>query len=234
MQSSAVIYTCDLSELLPKHNSKECHPKDFKIESPGAVLQIEEIVAQATEHLLDGVGIAIVEGGVRGDTRTDLVEVAITGIAFHDLVDVEFALGTRADKGHLPAEDVPELGKLVEVVFTKELSDLGHAFVLAAGIQGGTCFFGIELHAAELVDVERTTETADALLLENGGTAVFALDSNVAEQKQGGKDNHGDQGSQTVNNTLCVAFETIHSVGDEVVILLNFLKIYHSNEVLFE
>ena len=38
MQSSAVIYTCDLSELLPKHNSKECHPKDFKIVSVEAAL----------------------------------------------------------------------------------------------------------------------------------------------------------------------------------------------------
>lgn len=198
------------------------------------MLQIKKIVAQATEHLLDGVGIAVVEGGVRSDTRADLIEVAITGIALHNLVDVELALGTGTDKGHLPAEDVPKLGKFVEVVFTKEFADLGHAFVLAAGIQGGTCFFGIELHAAELVDVERATETADTLLLENGRTAVFALDSNVAEQKQGGKDNHSDQGDQTVNNTLGVAFETIHSVGDEVVILLNFLKIYHNNEVLFE
>ena len=224
----------DLLELLPKYNSKERHPKNFEVEAPGTVLQIEEVVAQAAEHLLDGIGIAVVEGGVGGDPRTDLVEVAITGIALHNLVDVELAFGTWTDKGHLATEDVPELGKFVEVVLTKELADLGHAFVFAAGIQGGTCLFGIELHAAELVDVERTTETADALLLENGGTAVFALDSNVTEQKQGGKDNHGDQGSQTVNNTLGVAFETIHSVGDEVVILLNFLKIYHNNEVLFE
>lgn len=223
-----------LSEFFSSYNFKKRHPEDFDVKSPGMVLQIEEVVAQAAEHLLDGVGIAIVEGGVGGDTRADLVEVAITGIALHNLVDVELALGTWTDKGHLAAEDVPELGKFVEVVLTQELADLGHAFVLAARIQGGTCLFGIELHAAELIDVERATETADALLLENGGTAVFALDSNVAEQKQGGKDNHGDQGGQTVNNTLGVAFETIHSVGDEVVILLNFLKIYHNNEVLFE
>lgn len=172
-----------LSELLPRYNLKEGHPENLDVKSPGTVLQVEEVVAQATEHLLDGVGIAIVEGGVRSDPRTDLVEVAITGIALHNLVDVELALRTGTDKGHLTTEDVPELGKFVEVVFTKELADLGHAFVLAAGIQGGTCLFGIELHAAKLVDVERTTETADTLLLENGGTAVFALDSNVAEQK---------------------------------------------------
>lgn len=219
-------------EFFSRYNLKERHPEDFDVKSPRTVLQVEEIVTQAAEHFLDGVGIAVVEGGVGGDTRTDLVEVAITGIALHNLVDVELALGTGTDKGHLAAEDVPELGKLVEVVFTKELADLGHAFVLAAGIQGGTCLFGIELHAAELIDVERTTETADTLLLENGGTAVFALDGNVAEQKQGGKDNHGDQGGQTVNNTLGVAFETIHSVGDEVVIFFNVFKIYHSNEVL--
>ena len=156
------------------------------------MLQIEEVVAQAAEHLLDSVGVAVVESGVGGDTRTYLVEVAITGVALHNPVDVEFALRSRSDKGHLAAEDVPELGQFVEMVLTQELADLGHAFVLAAGIQGRACLLGIGLHATELVDVERTTETADTLLLENGRSAVFALDCNVAEQKQRRKDNHGD------------------------------------------
>ena len=136
-------YLLMLSELFSRYNLKERHPENLDVEAPRAVLQIKKVVAQAAEHLLDGVGIAVVEGGVRSDSRTDLVEVAITGIALHNLVDVELALGTWTDKGHLATEDVPELGKFVEVVFTKELADLGHAFVLAAGIQGGTCLFGI-------------------------------------------------------------------------------------------
>ena len=39
------------------------------------MLQIEQVVTQAAEHLIDRVRIPIVERGVRGHPRTDLVEV---------------------------------------------------------------------------------------------------------------------------------------------------------------
>ena len=44
------------------------------------MLQIEQVVTQAAEHLIDRVRIPIVERGVRGHPRTDLVEVTVTGI----------------------------------------------------------------------------------------------------------------------------------------------------------
>ena len=68
------------------------------------MLQIEQVVTQAAEHLIDRVRIPIVERGVRGHPRTDLVQEAIAGIAFHDLVDVELTLGTGTDKGHVAHE----------------------------------------------------------------------------------------------------------------------------------
>ena len=89
------------------------------------MLQIKEVVTQTAKHLLDGVGIAVVEGSVGGDTRTDLVEVAITGIALQNLLDVELALGTGTDESHLTTEDVPELGVFVEVVLTQKDASLG-------------------------------------------------------------------------------------------------------------
>lgn len=74
------------------------------------MFQIEEVVTQAAEHLLDGIGIAVVERGVRRDARTNLKQITVAGITFHDLLDVELALGTGADKGHLTTEHVPQLG----------------------------------------------------------------------------------------------------------------------------
>ena len=71
------------------------------------MLQIEQVVTQAAEHLIDRVRIPIVERGVRGNARTDLVEVTVTGITLHDLVDVELSLRTRADKRHITNEDIP-------------------------------------------------------------------------------------------------------------------------------
>ena len=74
------------------------------------MLQIEQVVTQAAEHLIDRVRIPIVERGVRGHPRTDLVEVTVTGITLHDLVDVELTLGTGTDKGHVAHEDIPITG----------------------------------------------------------------------------------------------------------------------------
>ena len=45
------------------------------------MFQIEEVVAQATEHLLDGIGIAVVERGIGRDSRTDLEQITVTGVA---------------------------------------------------------------------------------------------------------------------------------------------------------
>ena len=79
----------------------------LEIEQPRAMLQIEQVVTQAAEHLIDRVRIPIVERGVRGNARTDLVEVTVTGITLHDLIDVELTLGTGTDKGHVAHEDIP-------------------------------------------------------------------------------------------------------------------------------
>ena len=50
-------------------------------------------------------GPALYKGGA--DPRTDLVEVTVTRITLHDLVDVELSLRTRADKRHITDEDIP-------------------------------------------------------------------------------------------------------------------------------
>lgn len=71
------------------------------------------------------------------------------------------------------------------MVLPQELADLRHAIVLTACIEGRTGLFCIELHTAKLVNVERTTETTDALLLENSRATVFTLHGNVTNQEQG-------------------------------------------------
>ena len=209
------------SELLPEHDVHERHDEYLAVEEPRAMLQVEEVVAQAAEHLVERVGIAVVEGGIGGDTRTNLVQVAVAGIGFHNPVDEELALGAGADKCHVAAEHVPELGKLVQVVGVEEAAHLRHAVVPLAGIEGGAVLFGIELHAAELIDVERAAEAPDALLLEDGGTAVFAPHGNVAYQEQRGKNKKRAESQETVDNALGVTLESVHPVGDEMVVFFD-------------
>mgnify|MGYP001727675155 CR=1 FL=1 len=51
---------------------------------------------------------------------------------------------------------------------------MGHAGVSTSLVKSRTEFLRIQTHATELIDVERATETADTLLLENGRTAILA------------------------------------------------------------
>ena len=71
-------------KFLPKRNVQERLHQYLEIEPPRAMLQIEQVIAQTVEHLLQRIRIA-----------------------FHDLVDVELAFRTGADKRHITDEDIP-------------------------------------------------------------------------------------------------------------------------------
>lgn len=167
-------------ELLATHDADEGEPENLHVEPEGAMLEVIEVELEATEHLLHGVGVAIVEGGVAGDTGTNLIEIGVARIVLHDLVDEELALGTWSDEGHVAEEDIPELRKLVEVMIAQELARLGEAAVTLGARELRTLVLGIGAHGAELIHVERTAKATNALLLVNGGSIVVALDEYVA------------------------------------------------------
>ena len=154
-------------EFLPERYVQESLHQYLEIEPPRAVLQIEQVIAQATKHLLQRIRIAVVERGLRGHPRTDLVEVTVTGITLHDLVDVELPFRTGADKRHITDENIPQLGQLVQMMLTQELTRTGHAGIRTSFVKGGTEFLSVQTHTTELIDMKRTTKTADTLLLED-------------------------------------------------------------------
>ena len=176
------------------------------------MFQIEQVVTQAAEHLIDRVRIPIVERGVRGHPRTDLVQETIAGIAFHDLVNVELALRTGADEGHVADEDVPQLRQLVQMMLAQELAHTGHAGIRTSLVKGRTKLLSVQTHATELIDVERAAETANPLLPENGRTAILAPYGDVADQEQRGEYDQGDKGQKAVPYTLHVTLEGVHPI----------------------
>ena len=56
----------EISEFLTERYIQEGLHQYLEIEQPRAMLQIEQVVTQAAEHLIDRVRIPIVERGVRG------------------------------------------------------------------------------------------------------------------------------------------------------------------------
>lgn len=147
------------------------------------MLQVVEVELQSSEHLLHGVGVAIVEGGVGGDTRANLVEEAVTRVVLLYLVDVVLALRSRPDERHVADEDVPELWELVEVMVAEEHANLGHAGVFLVPEELRTIFLGIHPHAAELVDIERSPEAPDSFLLEDGWATILPSDEDIADEE---------------------------------------------------
>ena len=61
------------SEFLAEHDVAESLGKNLGIKPPGAMFQVVEVEVESAQHLLHGVSIAIVERGIRGDTRAYLI-----------------------------------------------------------------------------------------------------------------------------------------------------------------
>ena len=86
------------------------------------MMKVFEVEIETTEHLFHRVGIAIVKRGVRSHSWTYLIQQFILWIVYHYLVDIELALRTRTYKRHVTYQDIPQLGKFVKMMLTKEFA----------------------------------------------------------------------------------------------------------------
>ena len=208
-----------LSELVALDDAVESEPENFAVEEEGAVLKVIKVVVEADEHLIKGVGIAVVEGGIGGDAGADGVEVGVARIALHYLLDEVGALGAGAYETHIAAQDVPELGELVEMVLADELADAGEACVVLLVVElGDAGGFSIGVHGAELVDAERLAAAAYALLGEKGRAAVVAAHENVADDEEGKEYDEAEDADDDVerafDKVLCFIVEFLAVRGE--------------------
>ena len=101
---------------------------------------------------------------------------------------------TGTDEVHVPAQDVPELGQLIEVELSKPPAEWSDAiFVVPLPFRGGGL---LAAHGAELQQPERPTVQPHTLLDEQHGTSVGHVDGQSDErhhresrqQRHGGHD----------------------------------------------
>lgn len=207
-------------ELLAPDNAPERHPEDLDVKPPGAVLEVVEVVAETAQHLLDGVRVAVVVGGVRSHAGTYLIQIAVARVALEDLFDKILALRARAHEGHLATEDVEQLRQLIEVVGADEAADLGQARVVIAGVERRPGGLGVRAHRAEFVDLERAAEAADALLLVEDGAAVLALDRDRNDEEQRAEHDQAARADEDAEQALHTSLKGCHAVRDVVALLL--------------
>jgi hypothetical protein len=94
--------------------------------------------------------------------------------------------GTRSDEAHVAAEDIEELGKLVEFPPAQQAADAGEALVADGGDAGVPRGGGFE-HGAEFEDGEGLSVAPDALLQEEDGAAAGSADGDGDGAAQGQK-----------------------------------------------
>jgi hypothetical protein len=92
--------------------------EDGEVEEKIAVLVIEEIVFQSLKHLGKGGSIAVFDHAQGGDAGTEIIQQTISRNLFGDERSKVTSLGTRADKGHIAFQYVPELRQFIQTVST--------------------------------------------------------------------------------------------------------------------
>ena len=160
------------SEFPTFHNRQHRSPDNLHVAPERARCQILQIHVQTREHLLHGVGIAVVERSLRRQPRAYLVELGVIGVMLHNLVDENLSFRAVADERHIATEYVPELWELVQMIVAEEVADRCHLRQTLLLGTGDAVLLGILMHGAELQDVEWTSMEADTLLTIDRLTAM--------------------------------------------------------------
>ena len=156
--------------------------------------KVVEVIFKSAEHFLHSIRIAVVQSGIAGDSRTNLIKVNVPVVIFHYLVNEEFPLRSWADESHVTTEYIIQLRKFVKMVSSDESAHLCKPLITiaTAGAELRSKLFGVQSHGSEFVDVERTAKTTDSLLFEYCRTSILHFYGNVAYQKQWGENNQCD------------------------------------------
>ena len=183
---------------------------DEEVEHGSPVLDVPDVELDTAFHLPELAGLAAeaVDLGPAGDAGLDEVAHHVllddVGVLFGVLQHV----GTRTDDGHVAAEDVDELGQLVDAGLADELAYPRLAGIMERGLQA--VGIGIDPHGTELVAPELTAVEPRTLLPEEDRTGRRELDGGaydeVDEREDGAQEKPREQ---KVEATLDEAIEGI-------------------------
>jgi hypothetical protein len=133
-------------------------PEDPQIERQAAVLGVPEVELDALRPRQRRAAVDLRPPGDAGLQRQ------AAPLAVGVLGDLHGDGRPRADDGHLAAQDVDEVGQLVDRRPPQQRPDARDAAVAVVDGQAGAHLLGARDHRAELQDVERPAALADAAL----------------------------------------------------------------------
>ena len=112
------------------------------------------------------------------------------------------ALGPGTDQRHLAAEDIPELGELIDMGATQKPADPRDAGVVALRPLRPAVGLGVGPHGPELQHFELAAVLADPPLAVQDRAAVRELYGNSDCEQDGGEEQRDQGGADDVEDTL--------------------------------
>lgn len=149
---------------------------------------IVQVIMQADEHLLYCISVAIIESSVRGNAGSYLIEILVSRVLLHNLIDEERALRSVANEGHVALQHIPQLREFIKMMRPEELASLreSRVAILIKELRDARCL-GVGSHRAELIYLKWLPMPAYSCLRENNLAMVILLNKNVAKQEQRGE-----------------------------------------------
>lgn len=165
---------------------------DIHVEQEGPVLQIPDVALYTALHLPELFGLAPEAGNLRPSRDSRFYEVPYHVLVYQLGVFLGMLqhVGAWTYHGHLPQENVDELGQFVDAGLAEEVAQ-----PCLTGIVCGCLYFVavfVDTHGTELVAPELPAVFSTPLLLEEDGAGGGGLDGGAYYQidkgKQGAKE----------------------------------------------
>ncbi len=190
--------------VLPAH---EGQPEDLQVEPGRPVFDVVNIVLDAAGEVVTSAQAV----DLRPARHARLHEVAgeIMGDLFREVFDVMRTFGARTDEAHVSAQDVPELGQLIQVPATHKTSEAKQPGVAGLGADMDVVRLGgIRRHAAELPEREQASAGAHASLCKkHGSVGRLAFDEQCEHGHHGCGEDEADKRAGGVDQAFERAVE---------------------------
>ena len=198
-------------EFLTADNAQRRAQDNTQVEPERACFKIMQVHAQADEHFLHGVGVAVVERRLRRQPGAHQVNKLILGRNGHYLVDVILALRSRTYERHVALKHVPQLWQLVKMVLAQEALRNGRAGAAVARSEAGRRFNAA--HRTELVYRKRPSAVTYAFLGEYHRPVLLPLQHNINDKEQRRQHDQAYKGRRKVEGPLNGPLRGAHGVA---------------------
>ena len=157
------------------------------------MLQVVEVVFELSFGLFERCTIPVPDLSPACNAGTDHVAQIVIGNLVAEPLDKFGALRPGADKPHIAAQNVPELGNFIESGLAHESTKRCDPGIIL-GCPNSSCCFSILAHGAKLVGGELASAVADAGLIEAPRTRRGEPDRQDDEGYEGQANQQANQG----------------------------------------